>query len=47
VEPPLVVVLVMAAACQDHLDQQAHPANPEDLANLVGKSFKYFNKFFS
>jgi len=34
VEPPLVV-LVMAAVCQDHLDQQAHPANPEDLANLV------------
>jgi hypothetical protein len=34
VEPPLVV-LVMAAACQDHLDQQAHPANPEDPANLV------------
>jgi len=25
----------MAAVCQDHLDQQAHPANPEDLANLV------------
>lgn len=25
----------MAAVCQDHLDQQEHPENPEDLANPV------------